>query len=959
VDCLERRVLFAAGDPDPTFGAGGSIQQPMSWPGDSAVQADGKVVLVGAAGDKAVVLRFTADGAVDTTFGGGDGRVEVAPAAFSNVFYSVALQPDGKILAGGSGLARFNPDGSLDPTFGGGDGIVTDPARIYDLALAPGGKVLAWAGEFNQISGSYVVRFNADGTLVTTFGYSGAAQTASIDAGFWISGLAAAADGKPVATGSFYDPTGAVPSGVGVLRLNTDGTRDATFGRNGFATIVPAAGSLQLHDAVVQPDGKVVAAGAAAPAFPVLRQAAVVRFNADGSPDRTFGLAGTGVSPVAIAPSNSNFVPFFDGLFDVTLQPDGRIVAAGTADSGLDGPILSVVARFRADGEPDPTYSGDGIATVDLPDVNGGTPNSVSLDPQGRAVVSGYVPVGSSDYPGFVARLQADEHADGINFTGGDTLTVDGTRSPDTISVTRSGDNLVAKLNNLSRSYPAARVKRLFVFGNAGNDLISIGSAGVLGADVYGGDGNDRLSGGAGNDTLEGGLGADYLRGGAGNDTADYFRRIDNLAVSPENAANDGALAERDNVRSDIETILGGHGDDRITGSGRADSIGGGDGNDRLYGMFGDDRIDGGAGNDTLSGGAGNDWMDGGLGADSMSGGDGVDTIDYTSRDRYRGYDPGVSVTLGDSLANDGGPGEGDNAQADNVIGTAGFDFLTGSNQANVLDGGKGNDVLIGGGGDDTLLGGADSDRLDGGPGNDTLDGGAPAYEGDQQTNVADYSGRTENLTVDLSQGTATTPAGEHDRLLNIQWALGGSGNDRLVGDGNANRLVGSGGNDTLVGNAGEDTLDGGLGADRFEGGSGRDIADYSQRGDDLVITLDDVNNDGAAGEKDDVRGDVENVDGGAGNDRITGSAGDNFLFGNQGDDTVDGGAGGDVLYGDDGNDVLTGGPGKDRLNGNKGDDTLFARDGSNDDLLDGGPGIDRAQKDDGDVASNVETLLP
>src|SRR6185369_13479306 len=150
-----------------------------------------------------------------------------------------------------------------------------------------------------------------------------------------------------------------------------------------------------------------------------------VRFNAGGSPDRTFGLAGTGVSTVPIPPSRSNFVPFFDGLVDLALQPDGRIVATGTADAGTDGPILSVVARFRADGEPDPTYSGDGVATVGDAVVNGGAPNSVSLDPQGRAVVSGYTyQAAAGNYDGFVARLQADEHADGINFTGGDTLTV-------------------------------------------------------------------------------------------------------------------------------------------------------------------------------------------------------------------------------------------------------------------------------------------------------------------------------------------------------------------------------------------------------------------------------------------------------------------------------------------------------------------------------------------------------
>ena len=79
--------------------------------------------------------------------------------------------------------------------------------------------------------------------------------------------------------------------------------------------------------------------------------------------------------------------------------------------------------------------------------------------------------------------------------------------------------------------------------GNAGSDTITIGS-GVVGADLYGGSGNDRLVGGAGDDVLEGGTGADDLSGGGGNDTADYFRRTDDLRIDFDGVADDGAAGE-------------------------------------------------------------------------------------------------------------------------------------------------------------------------------------------------------------------------------------------------------------------------------------------------------------------------------------------------------------------------------------------------------------------------------
>jgi Ca2+-binding RTX toxin-like protein len=195
--------------------------------------------------------------------------------------------------------------------------------------------------------------------------------------------------------------------------------------------------------------------------------------------------------------------------------------------------------------------------------------------------------------------------------------------------------------------------------GDAGNDSLS-GDAGNDRLD--GGTGNNNLSGGDGNDTLTAGTGNDNMSGGNGNDTADYSSRTANLTISQDGLANDGqpgfipALAERDNVQENIETILGGSGSDRISagpgvvnnsfkgnagndtlnlrsgidtgdGGSGADTVAGGAGNDVLFGGTGDDVLAGGGGNDQLRGGDGNDVLDGGLNADQLFGENGNDVL--------------------------------------------------------------------------------------------------------------------------------------------------------------------------------------------------------------------------------------------------------------------------------------------------------------------------------------------
>jgi len=261
--------------------------------------------------------------------------------------------------------------------------------------------------------------------------------------------------------------------------------------------------------------------------------------------------------------------------------------------------------------------------------------------------------------------------------------------------------------------------------GDAGNDTIaaSDGSDVVFGGGdndtIDAGAGDDRVDGGTGNDTITTGPtadGADVVSGGDGTDTVTYAARVTAVSVSGDGAANDGSLGEADNIKPDLENIVGSQAADTLTGGPGSNRITGGSGDDVIDGGNGDDVLDGGNGNDTVSGGAGNDRILNGKtsnGADSLSGGDGIDVVSYAQRTEA------VTVTL-DGTANDGQASEGDNVSADveAVIGGKGADQLTGTDGPQTLSGGAGNDNLDGQGGADILNGGAGTDTC----GQDPLD---------------------------------------------------------------------------------------------------------------------------------------------------------------------------------------------------------------------------------------------
>jgi Ca2+-binding RTX toxin-like protein len=285
------------------------------------------------------------------------------------------------------------------------------------------------------------------------------------------------------------------------------------------------------------------------------------------------------------------------------------------------------------------------------------------------------------------------------------------------------------------------------------------------------------------------------------------------------------------------------------------------------------------------------------------------------------------------------------------------------------LSGGNGNDTLRGHGGNDTLNGGDGKDSLDGGIGNDVLVGGAGAdiLNGGDGNDTADYSTSRAAITINLVDGLGVGGDAQGDVLTNIENLIGSDFNDVLTGNGVINVIDGGNGDDIITGGSNDDKLLGGAGNDTF-------VVEWSNSGDsydggDGIDTFSaDIPVLGAYAQEIDLAlgtnnwGDkfvnVENLIGGANNDKSWGTAGANSFWGRGGNDLLDGRAGNDKLYGEDGVDTLIGGEGADLLDGGAGVDTAsYAASlvGVNVNLFTGlGVGGD-AQ---GDVLTNIENVI-
>jgi uncharacterized delta-60 repeat protein len=377
-------ALAASGDLDPTFDGDGLVTTDLSGGRADgllaiAIQPDGKIVAAGFSNVTSninsdfALTRYNTDGSLDISFGKRFTDFGIGDAA-----NDVALQSDGKIVVSGRtcdnlgncdlALARYNSDGTLDTTFSGDGKLIEVVGGISDgafgdLAIQSNGKIVVAGYIDNGTDFDFAVfRYLSNGSLDNTFngdgrvrvGFGAGQRDRAVD-------LVIQSDRKIVVAGNTSKSDG----NFALIRLNPNGTLDRTFSGDG-KQITNFGGFSDARGVALQPDGKIVLVGAAASNG--LDTFAIARYNTNGNLDTTFGkLLPTGKHS---GKRVFSIVAGVDSIaYDVIVQPDGKIVVAGTTGDGLN---LShhdfALVRLKPNGSFDPTFGQGGKVIVDFGD---------------------------------------------------------------------------------------------------------------------------------------------------------------------------------------------------------------------------------------------------------------------------------------------------------------------------------------------------------------------------------------------------------------------------------------------------------------------------------------------------------------------------------------------------------------------------------------------------------------
>ena len=352
------------------------------------------------------------------TFDVGDGIVTTDIGSTDNIGNGITIQSDGKIIVSGRSfngsdydvaLVRYNTDGSLDNTFGVGGKLVTDFAggddQSFSVTMQTDGKILTAGYSYNGTNYDFaLVRYNTDGSLDNTFGVGGMLTTAigaTADIGYSVT---VQSDGKILVAGYSVD---GLDKDFALVRYDSDGTLDTSFSVDGKLTTDFGSNEDIGYSVTVQTDGKILVAGESKNGS--FSDFALARYNSDGSLDNTFGVGGMLTTAIGSGPEIGQ---------SVTVQPDGKILVAGRSYNGSD--LDFALVRYNSDGSLDTSFNGDGMLTTDFGSgIDVGF--SVTLQTDGKILVAGYSSNGANtDFS--LARYNSDGSLD-TSFDGDGILT--------------------------------------------------------------------------------------------------------------------------------------------------------------------------------------------------------------------------------------------------------------------------------------------------------------------------------------------------------------------------------------------------------------------------------------------------------------------------------------------------------------------------------------------------------
>ncbi len=382
-------------------------------------------------------------GTLDPTFGS-NGIVNTSFPGGNTVYFTQAIQQDDKVVVAAQfydvpvtsnviKLVRYLPDGSIDALFGDNGRSVPINFSVSSLATQEDGKIIA--------AGGALVRLMPNGTIDSSFGING---TVIIKVGGYGSYSQSAKDvilqqdGKILITGS-YIADAQFRIDVYVARYNPDGSLDESFGESGKA-IVP--GGVTSETIVLQRDGKIVIGGSDETGGRNQRgRFFLSRLKVNGDLDSSFDENGLVFT---------DFDKDGEYIYEIVLQQDGKIVAAGSAGQpGWEGVIpYMAVARYNTDGSLDQSFGEGGKASIKFNAYS--QANAVALQQNGKIVITGYKSNTDGNY--VIARLLENGTLDPAFGNNGITITDIGTTADQAkdIDIQRDGRIIVGGSPNIT-----------------------------------------------------------------------------------------------------------------------------------------------------------------------------------------------------------------------------------------------------------------------------------------------------------------------------------------------------------------------------------------------------------------------------------------------------------------------------------------------------------------------------
>ena len=364
-------TLAGPGQLDAAFGAKGKVLTDVGgadWASAVAIAPGGALVVAGGSDSDAAVARYDATGRLDPSFGGG-GTV-VTDLGGTDGATAVVVHSDGRVVVAGhrSGdlaLVRYTSGGALDPSFDGDGVVVTDlgfDERSLSALPAPRGRLLVVGVADDRL---VLARYLRDGRLDPGFGRGGSVVTSTPGLDWRMA--VQAQDGKIVVAGARV-VTGPIQAmGLAVSRYRSDGRLDRTFAGDGLVVTRARPHWAGAVEVAVRGDGRIVL-GTHGHARLDRAGFALVGLSRDGALDRAFGDRGIVVSDVGY------------GVHALALDRQGRIVTVGRTKSLLD----FVAARFHKDGRWDRSFA---ATSADFGGVD--TPFAVTIQRDGRIVAAG------------------------------------------------------------------------------------------------------------------------------------------------------------------------------------------------------------------------------------------------------------------------------------------------------------------------------------------------------------------------------------------------------------------------------------------------------------------------------------------------------------------------------------------------------------------------------------------